>query len=333
MNQSSPTDRWSAGHNVPSVSIIIPAYNTAAYISDALNSVFAQTRTDYEVIVVNDGSPDTEQLERVLDPYRDRITYIKQENRGLSAARNVAIRAARAPLIALLDSDDIWEPNYLAIQVAALQRDPTIDVIYPNALVFGDVPEAGRTYMDLCPSEGEVTFEALITGRCTVMICVLMRREAIIRAGMFDDAFRGTQDFDLWLRIVKQGGHIAYHRQVLAHYRRRAGSLMADMVEMTKEQLRIFEKVERTLDLTSAEIHLVRHERIRSEAFLCFHEGKRAFLNGDMLRAMRKLNDANAFFKSCRMWFILFLLRLAPKLLLHAYHLRHRFFYKTRTTS
>ncbi|MEJ7709179.1 MAG: glycosyltransferase family A protein [Pyrinomonadaceae bacterium] len=148
---------------VPTVGVIVPTYNTANYIQETLDSIFAQTFKDYEVVVVNDGSPDTEELERVLAPYFSRITYIKQENRGWSVARNTAIRATQAPLIALLDSDDIWEPNYLAMQVAEMQRDATIDVLYPDAGTFGDSIFAGRTYMDLCPSNGEVTFESLLT--------------------------------------------------------------------------------------------------------------------------------------------------------------------------
>ena len=311
-------------HPMPTVSVIIPTYNTAAYIGDALDSVFAQTRTDYEVIVVNDGSPDTERLEQVLAPYRERITYIKQENRGPSGARNAAIRAARAPLLALLDSDDLWEPHYLAVQMTALERDPTIDVIYPNALIFGDAPEAGRMFMEVCPSDGDVTFEALATARCTVMVSVLMRREVIFRAGLFDESFRGPEDFDLWLRVLKHGGRISYHRQVLVRYRRREGCLMSNMIPMHKEQLKVFEKARRTLDLTSSEAEIIQQQHARIQALLCMEEGKRAFLDGNTALAVSKLGEANAFFKSRRMTFVLILLRIAPRLLLRVYSLRHR---------
>ncbi|MGH7232102.1 MAG: glycosyltransferase family 2 protein [Nitrospiraceae bacterium] len=315
----------------PIVSIIVPAYNTAAYISDTLDSVFAQTRTDYEVIVINDGSPDTEGLERVLLRYRERIHYIKQENRGLSGARNTGIRATRAPLIALLDSDDIWEPDYLAVQVGAMERDPTIDVMYANALVFGDAPEAGRTFMELCPSEGQVTFEALVTGRCTVMVSTTIRREAILRAGMFDESLRGSEDFDLWLRLIKQGGKIAYHRQVLIRYRRRGGSLMTDMVAMAKEQLRVLEKASQMTNLTPAETDVVGRQTLRIRALHAFHEGKRSFLKGDVKSAIDQLGHANTYLKSRRMAFILVLMRLAPGLLLRAYRLRDRFVFGTST--
>jgi len=150
-------------NGAPKVSVIIPAYKTAEYIGETLQSVFDQTFKDYEVIVVNDGAPDTEEIESAIEPYVGRVNYIKQENRGLSGARNTAIRNARGEYVALLDSDDVWEPEYLEVQVAAMERDPSVDVLYPNASLFGDPRNDGRTFMDLCPSEGEVTFESLIT--------------------------------------------------------------------------------------------------------------------------------------------------------------------------
>src|SRR5215207_6948796 len=233
----------------PAVSVIVPAYDTAPFIAETLDSVLAQTYPDYEIVVVNDGSPDTDELERVLAPYFEHIVYVRQENRGLSGARNTAIRASRAPLLALLDSDDVWLPDYLAVQVEAMERDPSVDVLYPNALVFGDDAHAGREYMEICPSEGEVTFESLVTQRCNVFICATARREAVERAGMFDESLRSIEDFDLWLRIVKGGGRIAYHRRVLARYRRRAGSLSANPAAMYEKALVVFDKAGRTLAL------------------------------------------------------------------------------------
>jgi len=97
----------------PRVSVIIPCYNTAQFVAETLDSVFSQTYSDYEVVVVNDGSPDTPDLERVLGPYLSRIVYVKSDNCGLAGARNNGIRASKGELIALLDSDDAWEPRYL----------------------------------------------------------------------------------------------------------------------------------------------------------------------------------------------------------------------------
>ena len=94
-----------SNNRMPAVSVVIPAYNSSPYIEDALDSVFAQTFTDYEVIVVNDGSPDAEELKEVLEPYREKIVYLEQENQGTAGARNAGIGAARGRYIALLDPD------------------------------------------------------------------------------------------------------------------------------------------------------------------------------------------------------------------------------------
>src|SRR5712691_11630296 len=132
---------------MPTVSVIIPAYNVAPYIGETLDSVFAQTFADYEVIVINDGSPDTEELERELARFIDRIRYIKQENRGASAARDAGLRAARGELVAFLDADDLWLPNYLDEQIKFM-RERDCDLVCADAMMFGETPNAGQTYME-----------------------------------------------------------------------------------------------------------------------------------------------------------------------------------------
>lgn len=308
----------------PLVSVIVPAYNVAGFIREALDSAFVQTFTDYEVIVVNDGSPDTEELERVLEPYMERIVYIKQENRGLSGARNTALRAARGSFIALLDADDMWLPNYLEVQTAMMKADATIDVLYPDAEVFGDAPEAGQRFMQMCPSSGVVTFESLVTQECNVMICAMARRETVLKAGLFDENLRSSEDFDLWLRITKAGGRILYHREVLARYRRRRGSLSSDPVWMCRHILMVLEKADRTLDLNFQERETLAQATARFRAMQRFYEGKRAFFEGDAKSAIEGLTEANAFFKSRKVSLMLMLLRLAPRLMLRAYDMRDR---------
>jgi glycosyltransferase involved in cell wall biosynthesis len=314
------------------VSIIMPAYNVSRYIAEAIDSALAQTYTDYEIVVVNDGSPDGEELERVLAPYRGRIVYIEQENQGCGAARNAAILASRGRYIALLDADDKWEPDYLARQLEILERDPAIDVIYSDAIIFGDRPDNGMRFMDVCPSEGEVTFESLVTGRCNVMVSVTARREMIMRAGMFDEGLKSSEDFDLWLRVVKQGGRIAYHRRPLVRYRRRRGSLSSDPVWMCRHALIVFDKVERTMRLSAAEERALGRQRLRFVAMLRFYEGKQAFFRRDIKSAIESLTEANAYFKSYKISLVLLALRAAPQLLLRAYLLRDRFINGGSTT-
>ncbi|HEX7997645.1 MAG TPA: glycosyltransferase family A protein [Pyrinomonadaceae bacterium] len=325
------TDLTHTEGHAPAVSVVVPAYNVSQYIAEALDSVRAQTFKDYEIIVVNDGSPDTENLERVLEPYLPEIVYLRQENRGLSGARNSGIRAARAPFIALLDGDDLWEPQFLDAMLAELQRDPTLDVLYSDALYFGDTPEAGRTYMELHPSSGEVTVEAILTQRCNVISCIVARREIMLRAGLFDESLRSSEDFDMWLRILKAGGRINYLRQPLMRYRRHRASLSSDPVWMCRHILQVLDKAERKLDLTDAERDALQQQQRRYGAELNFNEGKRAFFSGDTKAAIKSLTKANALSPNRKTALALRLLRLAPRALLRAYHLRDRFYFRADT--
>jgi glycosyltransferase involved in cell wall biosynthesis len=315
----------------PRVSVIIPAYSAAKFVGPALNSVFAQTYRDYEVIVINDGSPDTAELEEVLKPYEGKIKYIAQENRGISGARNTAIRAARGEFVAFLDADDIWEPNFLERQLAEMERRPELDVLYPNAIIFGDSVDAGKKFMDVCRSDGPVTFESLITQRCNVMVSVLARRKTLIDAGLFDEELRSVEDFDLWLRVIKQGGQIGYHRDVLTRYRRHGASLSADPVWMCQHVVRVLDKAAKTLPLDSSEQSLIETQRAHFYAMLSLQEGKRAFFKGDKEVAVSKLTEANRFFRSKKISATVWLLRRMPRALLFAYDLRDKLILRAST--
>lgn len=308
----------------PAVSVVVPSYNTAQYIPECLESIFAQTYRDFEVIVVNDGSPDTPALERALAPFRDRIVYLSQPNRGPSATRNAAIQAARGRYVALLDSDDAWLPEYLQVQVAALEADPSIDAIYPNATIFGDHPHAGRTYMDVCPSDGPVTFAALVTQQCNVLVTLIARREALVRAGLFDPAFRRAEDFDLWVRMVAQGSRITYHRQVLVRFRKRRDSLSSDPVSMADQALLVLDKLDGMLALDAADRRVLRERQAYFRAARHLAQGKRAFFNRDEDEAIAHLARANDYFRTPRLTLAAALIRRAPRLLLKLYDWRDR---------
>jgi hypothetical protein len=312
-----------AGAEAPLVSVIIPAYQAGQFIAATLDSVLAQTFQNFEIIVVNDGSPDSEELEKVLEPYLSRILYLRQENQGASAARNTGIREARGEFIAPLDADDLWYPDHLAAQLALFTADSSIDMVYADARIFGDVPEAGRTVMELCPSEGEVTFERLATRQCTAHHCVcLIRREILFRAGLFDPALRRTEDIDMWLRIALQGGRICYQRRVLGQYRRSAGSLSSDPVPMIESFLGVLAKAALFPNLSAAQREAVQRqiqaERIRLE----MEKGKSACLAGDAEGAIGHLSRANAQHKSWRVAMVLVLLRVAPGFLQALYQWR-----------
>jgi glycosyltransferase involved in cell wall biosynthesis len=315
----------------PLVSVVVPAYGAAPYISATLDSIFAQSCQDLEVIVVNDGSPDTPDLERVLAPYRDRIVYLRQENQGPAVARNTGIRAARGEFVAPLDSDDLWYPECLAAQLEAMRADPSLDMIYADARVFGDVQEAGRTLMELSPPPSAVTFERLLRRQCVVNICVsLIRRETLFGAGLFDPAVRGTEDADMWLRITLRGGRIGYQRKVLGQYRRRAGSLSSSFVTMMESYLSVLRKLLAGPELSAAQREAV-EQQIRAEcASLEMQRGRAAFLAGDIETAIRYLSRANEEQRSLRMALVIQLLRTMPGLLQTLYRRRYPHLYESR---
>ena len=300
----------------PKISVIIPAYRVTEYIAEALDSVLAQTFTDYEIVVVNDGCPDTAALESVLAPYLDKIVYLKQENSGLAAARNTAIRAARGEFIALLDSDDAWEPDYLALQLAALEADPSASVVYPNGVVIGDSPQAGRLLMDLSPSEGPADFEGIVRLRCQVVVSVLARREAVVRAGLFDPELRAVEDFDLWLRMALGGHKFIYHRKPLFRYRRRGDSLSSNSVWMRQCAMRVLEKIEREFNLNARDRAALEAGKIRFQADIEYFKGREALAKGDVRGAIRGFSSANRQWRLRGLAMKIRMLRLFPKITL-----------------
>jgi Glycosyltransferases involved in cell wall biogenesis len=303
------------------VSVIIPAYNVAPYIAEALNSVFAQTKSAFEVIVVNDGSPDTAELEEVLRPFRDRIVYLKQENRGLSGARNTGIRAAIGDMIALLDGDDLWMPQYLETQTQFLRSHPEYDLVYCNALFFGDSMREGKEFMALCPSQGEVTPAAIISRNCCVFVSVTARAEAL-RAIAFDESLRSCEDFDCWLRFAASGRRIGYHRQILVQYRQRVASLSADPMWMAEWNLKVLKKARANWPNESNEASLIETATAQTTADLAILRGKQGLRMGDVHSAVVAFTEAKRYYRSVTMSALILLLRLAPGLMRYLFRLR-----------
>src|SRR5277367_135614 len=137
----------------PKVSVIIPVYNVTKYIKETLDSLRAQTFRDFETILVNDGCPDTGNLEKTLQPYWDEIKYIKSGKwASISSSRNTGIGASAAPYVAFLDGDDAWYPEYLSVHVGILDANPEIDIVYGNFVYFGGSSWEGGLGMDRLPS-------------------------------------------------------------------------------------------------------------------------------------------------------------------------------------
>ena len=311
--------------DAPTVSVIVPAYCAAQYIRAALESILNQTYTDYEIIVVNDGSPDNEALEQALKPYRDRIHYISQENRGCSAARNVAVRAARGRFVAFLDADDYWEPEYLSEQVSFLAANPGIDLVYADALLVGNSPLAGRTFMRTTPSTGEVTLQALLEARCTVLLSgTLVRRQSIVDVGLFDEQLRCSEDYDLWLRLAMSGGRLAYQRKVMLCKRFHSASLSAHHVNLHEHTLRVLEKNRSDVRLSEREQNALCDLEMRLQATVELERGKQDLAIGNFISSAKNISSANEFYRSWKLRLMLWWLRYMPRALLHIYNLRSK---------
>jgi cellulose synthase/poly-beta-1,6-N-acetylglucosamine synthase-like glycosyltransferase len=299
----------------PRVSVIIPAYNTAAFIAETLDSVFAQTFRDFEVLVVNDGSPDTEELERVLQPYLGRITYIRQENRGVAGARNAGILRSRGEYVAFLDGDDTWNADYMSAQLGLLESQEGVDLVYADLRIVGDTPDAGRTWMEFCPSHGTANFESIVREDCQVSTSTVMaRKQTVMAAGMFDGSVRRAEDYHLWIRIAHRGGRILYQRRVLGTYRVRSDSQSSDQLAHIEAPGLALAKLDRQLDLSPQQHAVVRRRQAYCEARVNVMRGKRLMAQGEGAQARECLEKANAFLGSFRIRLAVLGLRMAPRL-------------------
>jgi glycosyltransferase involved in cell wall biosynthesis len=308
----------------PQVSVIIPAYKVAPFIEETLNSVLSQTFKNYEIIVINDGSPDTPDLEKALGGYLDKINYVKQDNKGAGAARNAGLRLARGQYVAFLDGDDAWSPEYLEEQLKLIHSDGGYDLVYANALLVGDSPWTGKTYMDRDPSTGPATFEALVGERCLVITSgVLARREPIIEVGLFDESLRNSQDFDLWVRLAKRAhARITYQRKVLLRHRAHAGSLASDGIKSVEGELKVLHKVSEWPNLTPSERKTLEATIALRTASVEVDRGKRALLAGEFDAAARSFRSANDYYHRWKLRMALILLRIGPRVLRRLYRFR-----------
>ena len=197
------------GLGFPKVSVIISTYQHEHWILETLASVQSQTFTDYEVIVVNDGSPD--RTAEVLRPLRDsgQIRYFEQEHAGLAAARNRGLAEARGEYIAFLDDGDLLPPGTLASQVRGFEERPEAIMVYGFCVSFDSVQdltdaEHKRQTSPELPS-GRCHREFLVRNFVTAAGQTLIRKEDVCVLGGFDAGLDGATDYDLWIRLADVG--------------------------------------------------------------------------------------------------------------------------------
>jgi glycosyltransferase involved in cell wall biosynthesis len=307
----------------PLVSVVIPAYNTAKYIPATLNSVVSQTFRDFEILVVNDGSPDTPQLELAIQPFGARIRYIKQTNRGPSSARNTGIREARGKYIAFLDSDDLWFPEHLANQVSALQKDPSLGLTYANGIHVEDETPVSTAF-DRTPQQEPVTFEALLREDSTVSTSsTLALRRPLLEVGLFDEGFRRCEDFDLWLRLAHQGVRISFTRKIQI-YHRLANGLAANSILMKRARAEVYAKAEKLPNLTESQRLTIRRKISEIKQEIEMENVKEPLLSGRYAEARQAAKQAARTASNWKLTAVVIGLRFFPSLVqkLYRFHLR-----------
>lgn len=231
---------------MPKVSIITPAYNSEFYIKDAIHSVLSQTYSDFELIVVDDGSTDKTQeiVNSYVTQYPQKIKYIYQANAGPSKARNTAIEHSQGEYIALLDADDIWAKERLERQVKIFETNPKIALVHANITGISSSGKIIKSFKRNQQYLSGCIFEHLFLRKADIASStVLLRKDCLKETGLFDEHLSrlGSEDRDLWLRIA-QKFPIQYIDFELAYYRIREGSMSQDYAKMLKGRLYIVDK-------------------------------------------------------------------------------------------
>lgn len=210
--------------SVPAVSVIMPSYQKAQFIAGAIESVLAQTFTDLDLIVVDSS---TDETPKILETFGPRIKVIRADPRGISAARNMGIRAAQGQYIAFLDADDTWMPSKLEKQIPLMEQSGAVGLVCADVLFRDDDgPRPGRGFADASPCSGmahSIVFSKSFIGTLTVVV----RRACFDDVGLFDEAVTACEDHDMWLRISRRWA-VAYVDEPLAIYRYSADQASAD---------------------------------------------------------------------------------------------------------
>ncbi len=290
------------------VSVIIPAYNCGLYLSEAIASVLSQTYKNYEIIVVNDGS--TDDTAKILASYQDQIQaksiafqVISQSNQGVAAARNRGLQAATGELIAFLDADDCFWPEKLTRQVACFEALPGLGIVISGWQL---VDQSGQEISNVEPWQAapRLNLEAAIFQKPARPSATMVRRDWCERIGGFDGRLRSAEDLDFLLRLLAAGCEADWLPAVLASYRQRSDSLMAQGKGLIDDTEQVMEGFFSRADLPSEILTLKQWERYQSWVWL----GARMYYDGHIgemetcLRRSRRYTT-NSSFQILQDWF------------------------------
>ena len=314
--------RRSSPAGTPAASIIMPAYNVEPFVGGAIESVRSQTFSDFELVVVDDGSTDGTAAAVERHAQEDgRIRLLRQSNRGLSAARNVALQHSRGAYLAILDSDDAWMPSFLGSQIDILERQPDVDIVTTNAWFVGGSLSGGTAGPQPDPRPTP-DLRNLLGDETAVFIMCVFRRRVYDAIGGFDEAFRSNEDYDYWIRAAIAGFRFARNDTPAAYYRRREDSLSADELRMLKGILLVYAKTREALvhrpeelAILDAQVDRFETERVAAEARHALATGNHAAVQEYLTALHRRRGGAMLRLASM-------MARWAPGLLARAYHAR-----------
>lgn len=277
----------------PLVSVIVPAYGVAHLVKEALRSLQVQTLTNWECIVIDDGAPE---VAAAVAPFLadQRIHFLATANHGVSAARNTAIRASHAPLVSLLDGDDLLRPTYLEKMVAALDADPEARIASCNARIFGAVPEERLCFVrPQGDAHGRGTLASVLDRSYGVYIGATFRRADFDTIGGFDEAMAHAEDFDFWVRLLMLGGHARFVDEVLGDYRVRSSSASAQTLRMLAGNIRVYEKARALLPHAAPESALIDELLAQQNASVAFEAAVDAVIAHSSRERVSRLQKAH----------------------------------------
>jgi glycosyltransferase involved in cell wall biosynthesis len=267
----------------PAAAVIVTGYGVAHLLGEALSSLQSQTFSNWECIVIDDGAPDD--VAGAVAPFLAdaRFRFLATANHGVSAARNRAIRESSAPLIVLLDGDDLLRPDYLATMVPLLDGDDEIRLATCNARIFGAV---SKEYTCVSRKQGSGdgvrgSLADVLDRSFNVYIGSTFRRADFDRVGGFDESLTHAEDLDLWIRLLQLGGHAHFVDAVLGDYRVRPGSASANTERMLMGDVKVYQKARASLAANRPELPLIDRLIAENGEALAFEHAIDRVIDGD----------------------------------------------------
>jgi GT2 family glycosyltransferase len=274
----------------PSFAILIATYQSSATIVECVESALGQTRPAEEVIVIDDGS--TDGTEQVLSPYRGRITYTRQDNRGKASAINAGARLAGADFVSILDADDVYEPERIeALTELAVER-PDLDILMTDAYLEVEGEIVGR-FLERTPFAA--TNQSVWIFEDCYIAWPALRRERLLELGGFDESplVSPAEDWECWIRMLHAGSAAGLVDQPLLRYRIGTRSLTGDRLKALRSRVHILELASK-LDLSADERRALDHFLARRRRRLLLAEAERALRAHDPDARRRSLTAAFA---------------------------------------